>query len=64
MVELQVTSIKDMLAVLNHFDKYPLISDKGADYQLFKQAFTLINNKQHLTKEGLRKLIEIKASVN
>jgi hypothetical protein len=50
--------------VLDHFDKYPLITQKRADYELFVQAFNLIQNKEHLTEEGLRKIVAIKASLN
>lgn len=31
---------------------------------LFKQAFELVRMKEHLTKEGLKKLISIKAALN
>jgi hypothetical protein len=31
---------------------------------LFKQAFELVKSKQHLTPEGLRKIVAIKASIN
>jgi hypothetical protein len=57
-------SVKDLEIIIKHFDNYPLISNKFADYQLFKQAFELVKNKQHLTKEGLSKIIAIKASMN
>lgn len=50
--------------VINHFDKYPLVTKKFADYNLFKQAFNLTINKEHLTQEGLRKLVAIKGSIN
>jgi hypothetical protein len=53
-----------MPAIINHFDKYPLITQKWADYQLFKQAFSLIQAKEHLTDLGLNKLVAIKASIN
>ena len=62
--ELQVSSVKDISAIINHFDKYPLITQKFSDYKLFKQAYNLIINKEHLTKEGLSKLVAIKASMN
>ena len=52
------------MLVLAHFDKYPLLTQKGADYQLFKQAFDLISKKEHLIKEGFHKIIAIKASMN
>jgi hypothetical protein len=62
--ELQVSSFKDAERLIAYFDKYPLITQKFADYLLFKQAFELIKNKEHLTIEGLNKLVAIKASIN
>ena len=63
-VELQVSSFKDMSAIIEFFDKYPLITQKWTDFLLFKKAYELILNKQHLTIEGLIKLVEIKALIN
>ena len=60
----QVRSLKDLVSVIDHFDKYPLITRKRADYLLFKQAFELIKLKKHLTSEGFLSLIKIKASIN
>ena len=67
----RVDSIKDLKVIINHFDRYPLITKKLADYELFfvfflkkKQAFYLILNKQHLTKQGLQEIVMIKASIN
>ena len=34
------------------------------DYFLFKQAYLLLVNQEHLTPEGLRQIISIKASIN
>lgn len=59
-----VRSLKDLNIIMSHFDKYPLISQKWADYILFKDAILLIKNKEHLTREGFRKIISIKASIN
>lgn len=63
-IKYRVTSIKDLTVIIDHFDKYPLITQKRVDYELFKQAFYLISRKEHLTKEGLEKLIVLKASIN
>jgi LAGLIDADG endonuclease len=52
-----VLSQKDLSVVISHFDKYPLHSQKRADYELFKQAFSLVKAKEHLTEQGLRKII-------
>jgi len=50
--------------IINHFDKYPLITQKRADYELFKQAVELMEQKEHLTPEGLAKIVALKASMN
>ena len=62
--ELQVSSVKDLKLIIEFFDRYPLITQKFGDYVLFKKAYELINNKQHLTMDGLLKLIALKASSN
>jgi hypothetical protein len=41
-----------------------LLTQKQADFELLKQAFVLVQNKEHLTPEGLEKIIAIKASIN
>ena len=59
-----VGALKDILVIINHFDNYPLITQKWSDYQLFKQAVKLVESKEHLTPEGLNKLISIKSVFN
>ena len=60
----RVTSIKELQVIINHFDKYPLITKKRTDYELFKVAISLIDNKEHLISEGLDKLVSIRAAMN
>lgn len=62
--ELKVFSIKEIKLIVEFFDRYPLISQKFADYILFKEAYLLICNKQHLTNEGLQKVVSLRASSN
>ena len=50
--------------IIPHFDKYPLITQKKADYLLFKQAVDLLNLKARSNIEGIQKIISIKASMN
>lgn len=45
-------------------EKNPLITEKQADFELFKQIVVIMHNKQHLTPEGLNKIISLKASLN
>jgi hypothetical protein len=46
------------------FDKYPLISRKRGDYLLFKQILSIIKLKEHLTLQGIQKIINIRATLN
>lgn len=46
------------------FDKYSLISWKRGDYLLFKQILSIIQLKEHLTLQGLQKIINIRATLN
>ena len=59
-----VHSVKDFQVIILHFDQYPLLTQKLADYLLFKEVLDLILNKEHLTKEGLKKIVAIKGSMN
>ena len=62
--QFRVSSIKDLSTIIEHFDKYPLITQKCADYKLFKQVFDLMVKKEHLTEKGLLEIISIKSSMN
>jgi hypothetical protein len=64
MLQYHVSSRNDLKVILNHFDKYPLITQKQADYQLFKKVIELMKCKEHLTVEGLQKIVSIKAVLN
>ena len=44
--------------------KYPLITKKKADFDLFYKAFCLVLNKKHLQKEGLLLIVALKATIN
>lgn len=54
----------DLNKLILFLEKYPIITKKAADYILFKQVLELVNNKDHLTVEGLNQIINIKASMN
>ena len=53
-VQYRVTSLQDLInIVIPHFEKYSLITQKKADFILFKKVVNFIENKKHLTIEGL-----------
>lgn len=55
-----VDSIKEIPVIINHFDKYPLITHKLSDYLIFKQCFEFIKQGDHLTERGLLEIINLK----
>ena len=63
-VQYVVESFKELQVIVNHFDNYPLVTAKVSDYLLFKQCFEMIKNGEHLTEEGLLKIVTLKSSLN
>jgi hypothetical protein len=64
-VTYEVQSLRDITnVIIPHFDKYPLITQKRADYLLFKQGVNLLNLKAHSKVEGIREILSLKASMN
>jgi len=63
-VNYSIDSIKDLNNLILYLEKYPLLTQKSADFLLFKKAVELVNNKAHLTVEGIKKIVNIKASMN
>ncbi len=62
--QFRVDSIEELQVIIDHFNMYPLQSAKLADFLLFQDCFSIIKSKEHLTEEGLTKLVNLKASLN
>ena len=63
--EFIVTKINDIIIyIIPFFEKYKIEGSKYKDYVNFKEAATLIKNKEHLTEKGLNKIIELKISMD
>lgn len=58
----QVVSLTDLLRVIEQFNLYPLRTQKHSDFLLFKKAYDLIANKEHLL--DIKNLVNIRASMN
>ena len=60
-----VSSLDQILdKIILHFDKYPLKTQKLADYLLFREVVMMMKDKEHLTAEGLQEIINIRATLN
>ena len=63
-IQFSVKSLKDLSVVIDHFSKYPLLTQKRADYELFNRVVDLMNRREHLTLEGLKKIVSLRAAMN
>jgi LAGLIDADG endonuclease len=60
-----VDSFKDLTTtIIPHFKKYPLLTQKAADFLLFEQVVELMSVGSHLTVKGLQEIVNINASMN
>nr|AYE93290.1 LAGLIDADG homing endonuclease [Termitomyces sp.]AYE93311.1 LAGLIDADG homing endonuclease [Termitomyces sp.] len=60
----RVDNIQELQVIVDHFTNYPLIGFKVSDFLLFKECYDLIKQKQHLTQEGLEKIVALKCNLN
>lgn len=61
----RISKLKDIIGVvIPHFEQYPLQSAKSIDFQIWKASVFLIKNKEHLTEEGLLKIISLRSGLN
>jgi hypothetical protein len=50
--------------VIPHFNKYPLFTQKRVDFLLMCKIIELVQEKKHLTTEGINEILSIKAAMN
>jgi hypothetical protein len=50
--------------IIPHFKRYYLITQKRIDFELFSRIVEIIRNKEHLTTQGLQKIVNLKATLN
>lgn len=58
------TSFGSAKNVIKYFDKFNLQSKKHISYLRWRKVYILIQNKEHLTEEGLVKILKIKSLIN
>ena len=63
-VQLRVQSLKELETVINHFQKFSLITKKRVDLKLLIMIVEKIKRKEHLTEDGLCKIVAIKGAMN
>lgn len=59
-----VNTVNELKKIIIHFEEYLLLTQKRADYDLFKKVVFILDNKKHLTQKGLMEIVKIRASSN
>ena len=64
-VKYEVRRLDDLVEkIIPHFDKYPLLSSKRKDFDLFKKVCMMMKDNDHKTKKGLEKILSIAFKMN
>nr|ADN97200.1 group I intron-encoded double motif LAGLIDADG homing endonuclease [Ophiostoma minus] len=63
-LQYKIQTFDEFTIIIRHMEKYPLISQKRADFELFKKAYDLVMKNEHLNQDGLLKIVSLKASLN
>ena len=50
--------------VIPHFREYPLLSGKRRDFELFAEAVEMMERKEHLTKAGFNRIVDLAFEMN
>ena len=58
------TSFGSAKNVINYFDYFHLLSSKQINFLKWRKAYLIIQNKNHLNKEGLNQIIKLKNTMN
>ena len=59
-----VASKKDLKLIIDHFNKYSLLTKKQADFELFKRAVEIMDRKEHLTLKGAQEIVPLRDVMN
>ena len=63
-VQFLIKNQKDLATVFYHFKKFKLITKKLADFKLWCVVIEIIQRGEHLTPDGLRKIVALRAAMN
>ena len=58
------TSFGSAKKVINYFDHFHLLSSKHVKYLKWRKAYIIIQNKDHLTKSGISKIVKLKLKMS
>ena len=60
----RVRGLENLNKVVKFFKKYPLITSKRKNFEIFSEVIQIMNDKKHLTKEGLDSIAKLVSGMN
>ena len=60
----RVRGLENLNNIVKFFDENPLRTTKKKNFEIFKKVIQMMNNKKHLTKEGLDKIARLVSGMN
>ena len=60
----RVRGLENLNKIVKFFEENPLRTTKKKNFEIFRKAIHMMNNKEHLTKEGLDKIAELVSGMN
>lgn len=63
-VQWKVFKLDQILTIVNHFEKYPLLGFKLYNYNIWLKIVNIINKKNHLSAEGQTNILELLKILN
>tara|TARA_Y100000310_G_scaffold112073_1_gene110501 strand:- start:645 stop:1085 length:441 start_codon:yes stop_codon:yes gene_type:complete len=62
--EFRVRGLKNLNELIKFFNQYPLQTSKKRSFEIFSRVIKLMNNKEHLKLEGLKKIAKLASQMN
>ena len=64
-LKFEVRAVGDLTSkVIPHFRKYPLLSQKQKDFEIFAVIVRMLFSKEHLNKAGFYKIVRLREELN
>jgi hypothetical protein len=54
--EVRVRRLSELNKIVDFFKRFPLMTKKRQDFKIFKEIIEMMNNKEHLNREGIVKI--------
>ena len=60
----RVSSLSELIEIIDHFDSYPLLTKKRKDYLIWREVILRVQRGEHQTFEGVRDIVKLKSALN